>query len=240
MWNVIVCDEDDSFAERVGTKLFEFYDPRGFDILVRLYSNGTSLLHQFDRPLHLIVMNTRYRGKLVCSLARQIHSIHPKAHIIFYSENDNDVFETVKYHPYAFIRKSRWEEELICSLNNLWENEHRGRYVHVRQNRKNIALLVDEIMYLESDGHYVDFHCPDHVVYRTREKLPYYHKLLEPFYFMQPSKGYLVNCMYIHSCANPITLTNGERISCAKSRYRATMEYFERYLREMKATEKFL
>lgn len=240
MWNVVVCDQNTSFAEQIGSILFDFYSPRGFDLFVRIYDSGSALLHDFDKQLHLIILNTRVDGVLSCSVAQQIQSIHPKAHIFFFSEYDDDVFDAVKYHPYAFIRKSMWEEELISSLNNLWENEHRGRYVHVRQNRKNSALLVDEIMYLESHGHYVDFHCPDKVVYRTREKLPYYHKLLEPFYFMQPSKGFLINCMYIHSCSNSITLTNGEIIYCAKSRYRATMEYYERYLREMKANEKFL
>lgn len=235
MWNIVVCDQNESFAEQVGRKLFEFYDSRDFDVNIRVYPGLSPVILQSETPLHLIVLNTRYDGQSVCKLAQQIHDFQPRAHIFFLSENDEDIFEAVKYHPYAFIRKQAWETELKDALNNLWEAEHKGRYVHLRQNRRNIALLIDEIMYIESYGHYVIFHCLGNITYRTREKLPFYLEKLKDFYFMQPSKGYLVNCAFINICKNTIVLTNGDMIGCAKSRYHDSVQYYEKYLREMKS-----
>lgn len=241
MWNIVVCDQDESFGEQVGMELFKFYSSRDFDVNIRIYPsvspNVSPLILQSVTPLHLIVLNTRYDGRQACALVKQILDFHPRAHIFFLSEHDEDIFDAVKYHPYAFIRKQVWETELKDALNNLWEAEHKGRYVYLRQNRRDIALLIDEIMYLESYGHYVIFHCRGGITYRTREKLPFYQEKLKSFYFIQPSKGYLVNCAYIDSCKNSILLTNGEIIWCARTRYREAMDDYAKYLHEMKCND---
>lgn len=239
MWNIVICDQDELYAQHLAKALSEFYETRSFETNIRIFLDGNTMVDSPNEDLDLILLNTRPGGgRMDYVLAKQIQANHPKAQIIFMSDYDDDIFEAIKYHPFCYIRKMHWRRELIAALENLWETIHKGHFLQIKLKRRIVAIMIDDIMYLESSGHYVVFHCTRET-YRTREKLPYFIEKLKGMYFVQPSKSFLVNCDYVDKCTDKFILKNGEEIVCTKTRYRATIDFYKKYVREMHVENNF-
>ncbi|MCM1284000.1 MAG: DNA-binding response regulator [Muribaculaceae bacterium] len=232
MWNIVICEPNKSFTGRFSDQIRKFYESRNFDINIQIYHSGMTLSANVEKPMNLIFLNTRPDGNSDYDLAKRITELHPKARLIFLSDHDEDVFEAINYHPYRYIRKQYWDKELGDALDSLWAAEHQGHFILIKQKRVTTAIPIDDILYLESAGHYVVFHCAGRT-YRMRDKLATFEPMLTAQYFIHPAKSYLINCAAIEKFGPTIFLKNGGRISCSKPRYQDTILLYEKYVKEM-------
>ena len=76
----------------------------------------------------------------------------------------------------------------------------------IADNKKTVHLYYDEIFYIESVGHYLEFHTKD-TVYRSRSSLSQLETSLTPGIFSRAHKGFLVNLEHVRAVnAADITL----------------------------------
>lgn len=233
MWEIAICDSDEAFAKEFGEPIRKFYEERGFKINIKWYSKGAEFTESVDKPIHLVFMNTRLSDMKGFALAEMLRVRKPKAQLIFLSDNDEDVFEAFRYHPLRFIRKAVWREEMQNILEELWRVEHTGRHICLKKHRKDIIIRLEDLVYLESKGHYVYFHCADHNCYHTREKLSFYKEMLQGRYFIQPTQSFLVNCAYVESLGTTVTLRTGERFNCSCTRKAEIGRIYQKYVDEI-------
>ncbi|MCD7836265.1 MAG: LytTR family transcriptional regulator [Lachnospiraceae bacterium] len=98
----------------------------------------------------------------------------------------------------------------------------------------NINLNVDEIIYIETNGHKNIFHLKDRS-YSVYKKLGDIEDELRAEEFVRAHQSFLVNMRYIEKISSYIlTLTTGMEISVPKPRYREVKRRYAMYKEEYK------
>lgn len=231
MWNIALCDSDAAFSRNFGEVVQRYFQEKEFEVKLKWYSTGAEFVDDKEEA-KLVFINTRLSDMKGYALAEMMAAGKSRALLIFLSDYDEDVFEAFRYHPFRYVRKSKWEDEIGGVLDALWLEEHRDRSLLIRRKRGDILIPLDNIVYMESRGHYVHIHCIDGV-YQIREKLSVYKEMLQGRYFVHPSKSFLVNCAHIESFGTAVQLKTGEQLNCSKSRKRAAEQLHQRYLEEI-------
>lgn len=231
MWHIAICDSDAEFSSVFGNVVEKFFQEKGFDVVLKWYSTGGEFALETEEA-NLVFINTRLSDMRGYVLAEMLAVHKSRALLVFLSDCDEDVFDAFRYHPFRYMRKSKWRSEIGDILEALWQEEHRNRSILIRRKRGNLLIPLDNIIYMESRGHYVHIHCVDHV-YQIREKLTFYEELLRGRYFVHPSKSFLVNCAHIESLGAAVQLKTGEQLNCSKSRKHAAEQLHQQYLEEI-------
>jgi DNA-binding LytR/AlgR family response regulator len=235
MWEIVICDSDEAFVEKVKEKLTGFYAKRGMGIRIKVYPNGYSLIPDVDEPMDLILLSTRLSdldGYIIAELIRTRRS-KLESKIVFLGEKDSDVFGAFDYEPFGFIRKSHWEEEAEATLSRLWACDHRERSIEVIYQKTRKRVRVSSIMYIEKQEHSLTVWCTQGESYRFKARMADYERLLEGYYFVHSSRSFLVNCAYVHGIKDTVMLKNGSEIPCSKSCRAQVREMWKRYMKEM-------
>lgn len=96
------------------------------------------------------------------------------------------------------------------------------------------AVLVEDLIYVETDRHRNLFHTTDHV-YSIYRKLDEIERQLHGMGFVRMHRSFLVNMRYVERISSYICyLTTGEQISVPKPRYPYVKEQFA-FFREKQA-----
>jgi len=118
--------------------------------------------------------------------------------VIFVTNMDLHVYESLKYHPFRFIRKSHLEEieEAVSSAVSLIrsKNEVLNIWVNAIQN---IVIKIADIIYFESQHNDVKLVTVNEE-YTYRSTLKIIESELDGKGFVRIHSGYLLNVKYIH------------------------------------------
>lgn len=136
-------------------------------------------------------------------IAGDLKSINPNMIIIFVSNLENLVIDSIRYRPLAFIRKSRIEQDLINNLDLLQNSLKETDIVfYVEINGVSTAISLNDIIYFETVNHdlYVQTMYNSYRKKRNRNnelnlKLLYEQYKAEGFILV--SRNYLVNYRFI-------------------------------------------
>lgn len=155
-------------------------------------------------------------------LAR-ILRINPDILIIFVSNMEEYVYEALKLHPFAFIRKSNIENDMPFFVKDIIMEYGRRK----RENDVSISIESNNKIYNFNPYKviYVEIHCKIITFYERNNSYEIPYKLsklltvLEPYNFIQINRGLAVNCLYIFTVEREaVVLDNGERLPLSKSR----------------------
>lgn len=136
-------------------------------------------------------------------IAGDLKSINPNMTIIFVSNLENLVIDSIRYRPLAFIRKSQMEQDLINNLDLLQNSlQETDVLFYVEINDVNTAISLNDIIYFETINHdlYIQTMYNSYRKKRNRNnelnlKLLYEQYKAEGFILV--SRNYLVNYRFI-------------------------------------------
>ncbi len=170
-------------------------------------------------------------------LAAKLEEQNPQAIVIFISNHEEAVFEAIHYKPFRFIRKAYLQAELSEALQSLKkQKEKRARFITLDVKEQQIVLPVKEIVYIESQAHYLLFHVMnserEEQVVRSRGKISDYAEKMLIFHFLRPGKSYLVNSMWIQNFnLKEITVKTGQHIPVSRDKKEEVKKQYFGYMR---------
>ena len=152
--------------------------------------------------------------------AKRINELNGSAEIpfiVYVTSHDELVFDALKSFPYSFIRKSKIESDLyecINRINNSFEELHKSIVLHTE--RKDIPIVIGDIIYLEKIKNYVVYHTKNQE-YKVRSDMNTEFKNIAEYGFIRPHIGYAVNNKYVeYISADCILLQNDINIPLNK------------------------
>lgn len=161
---------------------------------------------------------------------------HKDMEIVFVSNREDKVFDSLKVHPFGFIRKKNFMDDIRFLLRSYFEKMKERKkepdiiFSFQTSYRK---IKLKDIIYIESQRknqlvHIKDENPPLEVTSTMKEL----EEKLTPYGFLMTHKAFLVNYRYITDIDNDymIHLSNGEKVYLAK---RKAVEIKERYLELM-------
>lgn len=231
---IAVCDDEYKILEEIaafiekefpGNKVQTFSDSQAFLSSVRAAP---------DAEPELLLLDIDMPGMTGMELAAEITSEKVRTLIVFVTAHDELVYDSFKYHPFAFVRKKFLQEELRNVLLDC-QKEIDGRTSKKRfvfQNGSQLVNLVQsEILYFEGQANYLAIHTVDGE-YRMRSTMSAVEKELGDSGFLRIHKGFLVNLEHVRILKTEgLELDSGGLLPIGKSYSEAAKKSILRFMR---------
>ncbi|MCD7868929.1 MAG: LytTR family DNA-binding domain-containing protein [Clostridiales bacterium] len=151
--------------------------------------------------------------------------------IIFISNREDMVYESLKEQPLRFIRKSRFREEIGEAVDAVIEKVQTvPESLTIQRNGRFISLRLSDIFYIESQNR-MQLIVTEKETYETYSRFRDFCKRLESMDYLQIHRSYLVNWKYIRSLdAREVILTNGIRLPVSRSLSAGVRERYHQIL----------
>ncbi len=180
--------------------LFEQYTS---DFETICFCSGNELLDEHRKSeFDVVFLEINMPQKTAFEVAKEIRSNSLKCCIVFVSSHSQLVYDCFEFMPFDFIRKDADEsltERLACTVNRLMLNFKQKKTLElIGDDLRKVSVPISKIVYLSSDGHYVDYYVAGKAVpYRMRRTIKDCESELAPFDFLRIHKSYIVNLRYM-------------------------------------------
>lgn len=213
-----VCDDEREMTDYISDKLREYYPG---DCEIRKYEDGESLLADSRKQLFdALFLDIDMPDLDGMELANRIRESNEYVKIIFVTNKDNLVYDTFKYMPFRFIRKTCLEDELpeaAVALRDAIAQSNATIIFNTKSGER--CVQVCDIIYAEVKNHTI-------TVFLIEDKLTVSKSMdeleceLRKFGFIRTHKSFLVNHRHVKTISQNNILTDTNQ-SVPLSRNRA-------------------
>lgn len=111
MIKIALCDDEESMVNLEKDKLIEMASYQSLDI--KTYTDSKLFLEELKKEdFHIICLDIEMPNVNGMELAREIRAMGKESLLIFITNYENKVFQSLHYTPFRFIRKRYLEKEL--------------------------------------------------------------------------------------------------------------------------------
>ena len=208
-------------------------------------------LDAFSSPVNFLAMAKEENYRLVfldidmpelngLEVGEQVKAINPQTDIIYLSQREDLVFDTLKLHPFGFIRKSKIIQDfanvLELFVNTALNTNSENKKITISSKTETISADIDTIMYIEGNRNYQTFYLKDGSTFDARVLMGDLEVKLKEHGFIRVHKGYLVNFLFIRTIGvNEVTLTNNKILPMSNKRKDSIMEEYLAITRKNKS-----
>lgn len=231
--HVAVCDDDEAAIGIIGSSLKDVFGQHGVEVGVSLFTSALELEKSMRvRRYDLLLLDIDMPQLDGISFARELRDQGNDIDIMYISNREDKVFDSLRVAPVGFIRKSRFLQDM---------SEIVGTYLKTRKNRREVSSIVlrknglirpvraDTIEYIEGHRKEQVLHLKEGGEELTmRSSMKALEDELAPAGFMRIHQGYLVNFRFIKLIdEGGVQLITGESLPISR---RKTTEVRSRYL----------
>ena len=208
-------------------------------------------LDAFSSPVNFLAMAKEENYRLVfldidmpelngLEVGKQLKEFNPQTDIIYLSQREDLVFDTLVLHPFGFIRKSKIIQDFASVLelfvNTSLNTQSENKKITISSKTGTISADIDSIMYIEGNKNYQTFYLKDGNVFDARVLMSDLEKKLKDHGFIRVHKGYLINYLFIRQIGtNEVTLTNNKVLPLSNKRKDEIMEEYLSITRKNKS-----
>lgn len=199
------------------------------------YTSGEALLAAYKNGARYdaLFIDMEMGGMNGIDTANAIREIDEQVIIIFVTSHTRYMKQAFGHNVLYFVEKAHLDTDLAHVIDVVMRELARRRLsLKINDNKKTLHLYYDEIFYIESVAHYLEFHTKD-TVYRSRSSLSQFEATLTPGIFARAHKGFLVNLEHVRAVnAADITLRdkNMPHIPLGEKYKAAFRQAWQRYL----------
>ena len=230
--NIAVCDDESKILEEISA----FIEKEFAGNKVQTFSDGEAFLSAVkaatDVEPDILLIDIDMPGLSGMHVAAALTSGKAHTLIVFVTAHDELVYDSFKYHPFAFVRKKYLMEELRNVLQDC-QKEIKGRNKKfVFQNgTQMVNLAQSQILYFEGQANYLAIHTSGEE-YRMRSTMAGLEEELKNSGFLRIHKGFLVNLEHVRILKTEgLELDNGEVLPIGKSYSEAAKKSILRFMR---------
>ena len=233
--NIAICDDNETDIKYIGKIIKKEFAAHNINCELSLHTDAKSLLDvNQSQPFDVIFLDLDMPRLNGMDAASQLNKSNSAAEIIFVTNHDELVYKAYKFKALGFIRKKYLETEIEEILETLIETiNSRQQYITFSDSGNEFKCLINDIMYMQSDDHYIDVITPKKK-YTLRDSLNNIENLYAHLGFIRVHSRYLVNFRYIYSIEkNTIVLNNKYQLPISRSKIAAVKEAFQFYSRRI-------
>ena len=236
MLTIAVVDDDPYFLAELSEALAKWTENYGA-AQITPFSDSAAFL-QSSEIFDMVFMDIDMPGLSGMETAALLRERNCNTTLIFVSSYEHFVFESIRYMPFRFIRKSLYQEEVPEALQSwfaIQSNQKQSITLRTGTGNANTFLLSEVI----------DFYAVRHDIYvlkQTHDSIQLYgrdmtmeklEELTADTGFLRPHKSWLVNFRYIHQIfREEIILKSGDHIPLSRRRTNEIRLQYSKLLRE--------
>ena len=233
-----VCDDDKVFSDLLSENLrrMTVRFPEEIECYIRTFHSAAEVLDYIAlNPLDALLLDIDMPGMNGFELADALSKKSPSTRIVFVSGYDNFVYDSFRFNPVCFLRKSKIRDELPGVINRIVESilddAQTGTFDTVDGP---LSLPLKDILCVESVRNYYELHCGEGMVYRCRGTLTQVEKKLAGSSFYRIHAAVLVNMDNIRSVGadHRLTLLDGRVFTISQRKWSGFREAYMRHARK--------
>ena len=208
-------------------------------------------LDAFSSPVNFLAMAKEENYRLVfldidmpelngLEVGTQLKEFNPQTDIIYLSQREDLVFDTLVLHPFGFIRKSKIIQDfanvLELFVSTALNTQSENKKITISSKTGTLGADIDQIMYIEGNKNYQTFYLKNGNVFDARVLMSDLESKLKDHGFIRVHKGYLINYLFIRQIGtNEVTLTNNKVLPLSSKRKDEIMEEYLSITRKNKS-----
>lgn len=236
---IVVCDDNLEFGNELTQYIQNLVITSGFyddGMKIEYIRSSKSLLSYLDEHeadiLFLDIAMPEIDG---FEVARFINDKGLSTCLIFVSSFESNVFYSLRYKPFRFIRKEKYKEEIAEALKSAYiELTEKNRYIMITKHSDVIPVRISHIVYAEKEkrSNYMSIYAADEV-YRYRGTLSDFEALVRESDFVRVSQNAYINMAHIQSIkSNTVYLKGGREYFIAPKYQQTVLKKFFEFMRE--------
>lgn len=226
---IFLCDDEGQILQAMAAEVGRMQP----DCQVRCFEGSSELWEALkEERCDVLCLDIDMPGMSGLELADKMEGLASRPLLVFVTGHDELVYDSLKYHPFGFVRKGYFAEEMDRLLRDCKEElAGRDRHFSFQSGAGRVRLSLSEILFFESDGNYVKLAVRAGEPYRFRDTLHALEAALSGDGFIRIHKGFLVNQRAVRVLrGNEAELENGIRLPIGKSYAQETRSRLMRYM----------
>lgn len=226
---IAICDDEVKIIEHIKAIIIKVIPEAD----ISSFESGVKLLASMNHNFDVVLLDIDMPGMTGLEVAASMTENERKMLIVFVTAHDELVYDSLKFHPFAFVRKSYLETELCeVLIDCLKEMDSKNRNFTFKADGRNVSIPVNHIIYFEAEANYLILY-EKSGEYRFRSTMTGVEKALEQDDFVRIHKGFLVNTQYVRTITSEqITLDNGVVLPVGKTYLDQARTQILRYMRK--------
>ena len=228
---IALCDDDSNFRRSMAQTLEQCFSTHGLSIHTEESGSAQGLLALLGhRSFDLIFLDIDMPQTDGIALGQQLRALGCRTDIIYVSNLDERVYEIFRVHPWSYIRKSRFSQELPGVIGEYVQSLHRRTQQLVLQNTDGQvhSFGPEDILYVEAVGKIQKlFLANGNPSFLVRSALHDLEQKLLPLGFIRVHKGFLVNYRCIRKITSrSVVLDTGTELPIGRDRLKQARESY--------------
>lgn len=241
MFYIAICDDEEYFRFREKQLIEKYMNSQGYSCKIDIYQSGKELLERRDilEQYEILFLDINMDEIDGIDTAKEIRKITKEAYIVFVTAFVSYALEGYKVDAVRYLLKD--DECLEKAVNECLDaiiykmnyEVHKKSFAFQEGQQ---TILLDDIMYVESNLHRLVFHMAgeDSARYTMYGRLDELDVDLRENGFCRIHKSFLVNLKYVDTVERyQVTLVNGERLAVSKARFSETKNEYVCYRGEI-------
>ncbi len=203
MIRIAIVDDDAIILSQV-KRLIE--DKIGNDGVIDVYSDSVTFYNNNENwDYNLVFLDIDMPLMSGFELAETIELLKRPIDIVFISNLEHLVYDSLKFRPFRFVRKSQIDNDVDSVINDyLIAQKKRNDVFTIKTNGVNIPLMISDIVYFESMGHDIFVKTANNEKYQISRERQVYMSMqqlslqFERKGFIRVHKSFLINYKYIY------------------------------------------
>ncbi len=224
--NIFICDDERKMADLINDYIIDKYGSN-----TKVFYSGDELWRCLcNESCDVVFLDIDMPDMNGLDIASKMSELPCSPLLIFVTSHDELVYDSLKFHPFGFVRKNYLKEELNEILDDCIRTVSVKRDFSFTTPAGNMRIPLKDILYFESEGNYLKL-ISTIEKYRFRSTLYAVENAVKEFGFVRVHKGYLVNQIAVKLLGkDELVLVNDERIPIGKSYAETAKKTLMRYM----------
>lgn len=230
MLRFAVCEEEMFARKKISYGLKQIFHQRGQDVEVVEFATGNALKSAIlqKRFFDALFLNTELSGMDGIELGVWLRNHQWNNLLIYISDCEQRVFQSFQAHPFRFIRKSLFSQEMVPASRDMLEElrKRKGEFLMFRSGGQTFRIDPYDIIYAESQRKKQYIYTDQHKL-EINDTFKEVLEFLKPYGFIQIHRSYVVNYRYVQSfCSNTMELCHQIQLPVGRQRLTEIREEF--------------